>query len=161
MAGWGISATCCGWGKRLELGFVLPTVISRGGIHAPHVSSPLWSQPLSREFLCCSNLACTFGELLCSLEKRERFAAGSSQLLQAPWSTWECVPGWLTGWGCCWEQKELTAGSLLWGKSFHAEMSQLGLSGETDGSLQNSRGKHENIPPVYDNKLEMAKGKST
>lgn len=123
-------------------------------------------QPLSREFQCCSNfgkvpVTCSFGEPLCSLEQRVRFAAGSSQLLWALLSTWDGVPGWLASQGCCWEQKGLMAGSLPWGKSFHAEMSQLGFSGETDGSLQDLRGKHENIPPVCDNKLEMAKGKST
>lgn len=152
--------------QRLKPDLVLPTVISGGGIHAHHVSSPLWSQPLSRDFLCCSNLGkfpvtCSSRELHCSLEQRDRFAAGSSQLLWALLSAWDGAPGWLACQGCCWEQKGLTAGSLPWGKSFHAEMSQLGLSGETDGSLQDSRGKHENIPPVYDNKLEMAKGKST
>lgn len=135
------------------------------------MSSPLWSQPLSREFLCCSNLGKlpatrSFGELLFSLGERERFAAGSSQLLQAPWCTRDGVPGSRVAdrisQGCsCWGQRGLTAGSLPRGKGFHPEMSQLGLSGETDGSPQNSRGKHENIPPVYDNKLEMAKGKGT
>lgn len=69
-------------GERLESGFVLPTVISGGGIRASHVSSPLGSQALSREFLCCSNpgefpVTCSFGELLCSLEQRGRFAAGT------------------------------------------------------------------------------------
>lgn len=33
------------------------------------------------------------------------------------------------------------------GKGSHAEMSPLGPSGERDGSLQNSRGKRESIPP--------------
>lgn len=128
------------------------------GICAPHVSSPLWSQRL---FQRVSVLQQPW-QVPCDLQLWGiSLLSCSSQVLQAPWSTWDGVPGWLTGHGCCWEQKGLMAGSLPWGKSFHAEMSQLGLSGETDGSLQNLRGKHENIPPVYDNKLEMAKGKST
>lgn len=140
-----------------------------GDLCSPCEQPPLVSDPFQRASTfqrCCSNhgkfpVTCSFGELLCSLEQRERFAAGSSQLLQGLLSTWSGVPGWLTSQGCCWEQKGLMAGSLPWGKSFHAEMSQLGLSGQTDGSLQSLRGKHENIPPVYDNILEIAKGKST
>lgn len=150
--------------ERLESGFVLPTVISGGRIQAPRVCSPLGSQPLSKEFLCCSNpggfpVTHSFGELLCSAEQRERFAAGSPQFLRALLSAWDGGPGWLSGQGCCQEQRGLTVGSLPRGKGFHAEMSQLGLSGETDGSLQNSRGKHENIPAYMIINLKWPKEK--
>lgn len=73
MAGWGISETWCGWGKRgWSQVFLLPTVISGGGSVLPMWAAPSGHSAFSREFLCCSNLGkfpvtCSFGEFLCSL----------------------------------------------------------------------------------------------
>lgn len=133
---------------------------------APHLRSPLRSQPLPGELLCCSNpdkppMSCSFGKLLCSFEWRERFSAGSPQFPGVPLLARVAVLGRLAGDGWCWWWEGPVASSLPWGKSFHIEMSLLGLSNERDTSLQNSRGKRESVPPALDNKLQMAKGRST
>lgn len=102
-------------------GFFAARCSSGGGIPAPHLSIPLRVQPLPGEFLCCSNpgklpVPCSFGELLCSLEQRELFAAGSPRFPQAPLLAQDAVPGWLAGKGWCREPPGPAASSLPWGR---------------------------------------------